>query len=131
MKVQLVTPNSVLAWSDIVKINAEGAHGNFCVLPKHSDYLAPLVPGILVLTTEPTSQRYFAVDHGMLVKRANQVRVTVLRAIRSANLQQLRDAVSLQFRKMDSIERAGVAAVASLEASFVRRLLEMQQEFSS
>ncbi len=126
MNIQLVTPAAVLLHGQFDKLIAEGTQGCFCILPRHIDYLVVLVPGILILAHD-TGERYFAIDHGHLVKKNDDVLITVRRAIESDCLETLQATVQKNFLKMDAGEKAGMAAVASLEASFVRRLLELHQ----
>ena len=114
MKVCIITPNTMLVENDFDKVNADGNQGNFCVLPRHVDYLAPLIPGILILTDSEGNQRFFANDFGTLIKCGSEVRINVLRAIESESLEHLQNTVTRRFRKMDETERAGAAAVASL-----------------
>ena len=128
MIVKLITPNSIMLHRDFVKVIADGTHGNFCILPRHADYLAPLVPGILVLTDQDDNVRLFATGDGLLVKCGNNVLITVRQAIASDNLVQLQATVRSRFQSMDAKKMAGIAAMASLEANLVRRLLELPLE---
>jgi len=128
MNVKLSTPTVMMIHRDFKKIVAEGTQGNFCVLPRHTDYLSSLVPGVLILTDEDDRVFYFAIDHGLLVKRGTEVFISVRRAIQGSNLEQLQEAVRNRFLRLDESEKACQTAVASLEASFLRRFLEMQWE---
>ncbi len=51
MRLKLLTPTETVMDEVVVKINAEGPDGLFCLLPRHRDWVATLVPGILGLTT--------------------------------------------------------------------------------
>lgn len=129
MRVKLVTPNRVEVHEDFDKVIAEGTHGSFCVLPRHIDYLAILTPGILELrnATLP-NDRWFAVDRGLLIKQADEISIAVHQAIESSDLETLQTSVAHRFQRIESVETAGMTAVASLEANFVRRLLELHKE---
>ena len=130
MNLKLAVPTNVLLEQPIVKLIAEAVDGNFCVLPRHTDYLAPLVPGIMLLTEPNGNEQYIANDHGLLIKRDRDVFISVRRAIQGSNLGTLRQAVHEQFEQLTEIDRACQSAVASLEANFVRKFLEMQKELS-
>lgn len=127
MNLKLSVPTSVLMQQPIAKILADGAHGSFCILPRHIDCLAALVPGIIVLTDPAGQELFFANDHGLLVKRGEAVMISARRAIQGSDLGSLRKTVHEQFLQLDESDRVCHSAIASLEASFLRRFLEMQQ----
>lgn len=131
MNIQLSIPTSVLLRKSVEKIVADGRHGNFCVLPRHTDYIALLVPGILVLTDESESEAFFANDHGLLLKRGNDVFISVRRAIPGDSLESLKHTVEDRFVRLDESDRACQTAVASLEANFLRRFLAIQKGSSN
>lgn len=126
MNVRLVTPTTERQHQDLAKVIAEGSHGRFCILPRHTDFLGPLIPGVLTLVEESGEVRFFANDYGLLVKRGREVQITTRRVISGQDLGQLREAVANRIQQTNQTEQAGIAAAASLEANFVRRLLEMQ-----
>lgn len=130
MELKLSVPTAVLLKQAVLKINSEAANGNFCVLPRHTDYVTALVPGIMIFTDTAGKELYFANDHGLLVKRGNEVFISARRAIQGADLGSLRQAVREQFEKLNENDRTCQAAVAGLEANFLRKFLEMQRELS-
>ena len=67
MRLKLLTPTETVMDEVEVKINAEGPNGLFCLLPRHRDWVATLVPGILGLTTPDGGEAFVAVDQGVLV----------------------------------------------------------------
>ena len=46
MQLSIHLPTRVLADLEVDKVVAEGRHGSFCLLPRHSDTVAALVPGL-------------------------------------------------------------------------------------
>ena len=130
MNLQLSVPTEVLLNQSVSKIIAEGAHGCFCVLPRHTDFLAALVPGIMIFTDLSGKEIFFANDHGLLVKRQQEVFISSRRAIEGSDLGTLRQTVHKQFELLEESDRACQSAIASLEANFLRRFLEMQREHS-
>ncbi len=127
MNLKLSLPTKVLFDQPVAKINAQAVHGNFCVLPRHADYLAALVPGILTFTCND-QELFFANDHGLLVKRESEVYISVRRAVQGSNLGSLRQTVRDQFERLSESDRACQGAVARLEASFLRKFLNLNQE---
>ena len=131
MIVTLSIPNTVLFKAEVTKIHAEGEHGCFCILPRHQDFLASLVPGILVISSgKSKTEHYFANDVGLLVKQENEVHIAVRRAVQSSDLGELQQTVREHYEKLSENDRIMQSAVASLEANFLRKFLEMQKELS-
>lgn len=127
MRLKLLTPTETVMDEVVVKINAEGPDGLFCLLPRHRDWVATLVPGILGLTTPDGGEAFVAVDQGVLVKCGDEVLVSVRRAVRDSDLAGLRQVVETRFRRYDDQEKAARSAVARLEAGVIRRFLELQE----
>ena len=128
MKLTLQTPIQVVVDKIVTKIIADGEHGSFCLLPRHVDFLALLVPGLLSFEDTQGSEYFVAIDEGVLVKRDDEVLVSTRQAILGTNLEQLKDTVSSEFANLDDRERAAQAAAAKLEASFLRGYLELSEE---
>ena len=74
---------------------------------------------------ETGREQFVAVDEGVLVKRGAEVLLSTRQAIRGGDLEQLRRVVHDEFATLDDRERAANAAVAKLEASFLRAYLEL------
>nr|WP_220498459.1 F0F1 ATP synthase subunit epsilon [Rhodopirellula sp. JC639] len=123
MKIQ--TPNEVLIDQDVIKVTAEAENGCFCLLPRHVDFLTALVPGLLVFEDSDSVEHFVAVGEGLLVKRNRTVMVSVRQAVLGGDLGELERTVREQFATLDDRQRATHAAVAKLEASFLRGYLEL------
>jgi F-type H+-transporting ATPase subunit epsilon len=128
MNLKLLIPTEVLVDQQVTKVVAEAENGSFCLLPHHVDFLAALVPGLLAYEDENGREQFAAVGEGLLVKRSGTVLVSVRRAVLGGDLGQLRRTVREQFATLDDRERAAHAAVAKLEASFLRGYLELTGE---
>ncbi len=125
MQLKLQVPAQVVVDQRVRKIIAEAENGSFCLLPRHADFLAGLIPGLLSFEDETGDEQFVAIDEGILVKRGAEVLVSTRQAIVGGDLGQLRRAVSEQFASLDDRERAANAAVARLEASFLRDYLKL------
>jgi F-type H+-transporting ATPase subunit epsilon len=51
MNLKVLLPTEILIEREVTKIVAEAENGFFCILPRHVDFAAALVPGILAFTT--------------------------------------------------------------------------------
>lgn len=127
MRLKLLTPTEVLVDEPATKINAEGPDGSFCLLPRHRDWVAALVPGIVGFVSPDSGETFIAVDRGVLVKCGGEVLISVRRAVRDCDLACMREVVETRFRHCDDQEKAARGAIARLEAGVIRRFLELQE----
>lgn len=127
MHLKLLLPTEVLVDEDVDKVIAEAENGHFCLLPRHVDFVAPLVPGILsFVSSSDGGERLVAVDQGVLVKCGASVMVSTLNAVRGTDLRSLRQTVDEVFRELDEHERRARTALARLEAGTLRRFVEVE-----
>jgi F-type H+-transporting ATPase subunit epsilon len=123
MKLKVILPMRIFLDQEVTKVTAEAANGSFCLLPKHIDFVAALVAGIISFESEK-GEEYLAVDEGVLVKRASEVRVSTRRAVRSKDLGELKQIVKQEFRTLDEREKKTRTILAKLEADFAKSLFE-------
>lgn len=124
MKLKILLPTHILLDEDVAKITAEAENGSFGLLPKHIDFVAALVPGILSYEPEAGSDVFVAIDQGILVKCGAEVLVSTRQAVRGESLETLEQAVMEQFQALDQRQKRTRSAIARLEADFMRRLTE-------
>ena len=127
MNLKVLLPAEVLVKEDVAKVTAEAHNGSFCLLPKHVDFVAALVPGILSFETAGGREAFVAVDEGILVKCDEEVMVSTRNAMRGPDLGQLRLTVEERFKVLDDREKTARCAMVKIEAGFVRRFLEIQR----
>jgi F-type H+-transporting ATPase subunit epsilon len=126
VRLKILLPAEMALDEETSKVTAEAENGSFTLLPRHIDFAAALVPGLL--SYESAGQEMFvAIDEGVLVKRGDEVLVSVRGAVRGANLGQLRQTVEEQFKMLDERERKARSAVARIEAGVVRRFTELRR----
>lgn len=126
MKLKVLLPSEVAVDEFASKIVAEAENGSFCLKPKHVDFIAALVPGLLSFISGTGEEIFLAVDEGTLVKRGDEVLVSTRNAIRGTNLVKLKTTVEEQYLNLDDAERAARSALARLEAGIVKRYTETQ-----
>ncbi|MDD4161365.1 MAG: F0F1 ATP synthase subunit epsilon [Methanothrix sp.] len=123
MRLKVVLPMRIFLDQEVTKVIAEAANGSFCLLPKHIDFVAALVPGIITFESEK-GEEYLATDEGVLVKRASEVKVSTRRAVRSKNLGEMKKIVTQEFRTLDEREKKTRSILIKLEADFAKSLFE-------
>lgn len=126
MTVKVILPSGVLLEQEVVKVVAEAQDGSFCLLPRHVDFVAALVPSVLALTAPSGDESFLAVDEGVLVKHDQEVLVASGYAVQG-KLGELRQAVREQLRQRDEREQQARRALDHLEASLVRQIFEWER----
>jgi F-type H+-transporting ATPase subunit epsilon len=130
MRLKVLLPTDVLIDAEAVtKVTAEAENGSFCLLPRHIDFVAALVPGLLSFVASDGREEFLAVDEGILVKCGPQVTVSTRNAVRGPDLGRLKQTIEEQFRVLDEHERVARSAVMKLEADLVRRFIEMEKTY--
>jgi F-type H+-transporting ATPase subunit epsilon len=127
MKLRVLQPERVAVDERVAKVAAEAEDGAFCLLPRHVDFVAALVPGLLAFEDEAGNETLLAVDYGILVKCGEEVLVSTPRVIGGRPFGELQRAVKEELEALDERQRRARSAVAKIEADFVRRLVELEQ----
>jgi F-type H+-transporting ATPase subunit epsilon len=127
MKLKILLPTRIMMDQEVNKVIVEAADGSFGMLPRHIDFVAALVPGILSYESDDGQEEFLAVDEGVLVKRGSEVLISTRDAIRGPELGKLRQMVKDRFQSLDDREKKSRTALAKLETDFVRRFLEWQK----
>ena len=127
MKLRVLLPERVAVDQRVAKVVAEAENGAFCLLPRHVDFVAALVPGLLGFEDQQGEETLLAVDRGLLVKCGEEVLVSTPRMIGGRPLGELQRAVKEELKTLDERQRRTRSAVAKIEADFVRRMVELEQ----
>jgi F-type H+-transporting ATPase subunit epsilon len=127
MRLKVLLPTEILVDEPVKKVIAEAANGSFCLLPRHIDFAAALVPGLMSFVAANEREMFMAVNEGILVKCGRQVTVSTRSAVIGPDLGTLKQMIEEQFRKLDEREQMARSAVVKLEADFVRRFIEMER----
>ena len=125
MRLRILLPTHIIADTAARKITAIGRHGSFTLLPRHVDFLAALVPGLLAYEPPDGEEAFAAVDGGLLVKYGRDVLISTRRAVVGADLSTLRHTIEQEFLAIDERERVTRGVMARLEADFIRRFLDL------
>ncbi len=130
MQLKILLPFRVFTEvNGVLRIIAETRQGSFGIFPHRLDCVAALEPGILTYESiDSPSEIYIAVDEGILVKKGQEVLVSVRNATGGADLGELHDKVRSQFLELDEQERVIRSTLAKLESGFVRRFVGLKHE---
>ncbi len=128
MRLTVLLPTEILVYEEVAKVVAEAQNGSFCLLPRHIDFVAALVPGLLsFVKTADGAEEFLAADEGLLVKCGPQVLVSTRQAVRGGELGLLRETVEKTFKVLTDQEKRARTALANLEANFIRRFLKLEE----
>jgi len=126
MLLKILLPAEVLMVEEVKKIVAEAENGSFCLMPNHIDFVATLAPGIFQYEKMTGGQELLAMDVGTLVKKGADVLVSTRNAVRAPDLGKLKEVVVQQYDILDEREKMVRSAAAKLEASLIRRFVELK-----
>lgn len=127
MKLKVLLPTEVLIEEEVTKVVAEAENGSFCLLPRHMDFLARLVPGLLSFVTADGAEQFLAVDEGTLIKCGPEVLVSTRNGVRGPDLGTLEETVNESFLVLEDREKMARSAFAELEANFIRRFMDLEK----
>jgi F-type H+-transporting ATPase subunit epsilon len=127
VKLKVLLPTEVLVDRTVNKVSAEAENGAFTMLPRHIDFTAALVPGILSYETESDQRAFIAVDEGILVKCGSDVFVSTINAAQSSDLAKLKQTVQEQFEILDERQKKTRTALARLEANFIEHFMKIDE----
>ena len=126
MRLVALSPVESVAAEGVTKILAEGPMGSFCLLPLHIDFASTIVPGILSYEGSDGTERHIATDEGFLVKKGDEVLVSVKGLVMGVALGNLGRAVVEKIENLDEEERRTRKILARLEADFMRRFGDLR-----
>jgi F-type H+-transporting ATPase subunit epsilon len=128
MKLKVLLPTEVLLEEDgVLEVIAEADNGYFGLKPRHVDFTAILVPGLLAYYDADGRETFLAVDRGVLTKVGSRVLVSVRNGVKGPSLGRLREIIRDQFSEIDQRDRRARTAAARIEAGFVRKFLDLSR----
>jgi F-type H+-transporting ATPase subunit epsilon len=126
MLLKILLPAEVMMEREVKKIVAEAENGSFCLMPNHIDFVATLAPGIFSFEPTEGGQELLAMDVGTLVKKGADVLVSTRNAVKAVELGKLKEVVVKQYEVLEEREKMVRSASAKLEASLIRRFVELK-----
>jgi len=126
MMLKILLPAEILLEQEVKKIVAEAENGSFCLMPNHTDFVATLAPGLFTYEKAEGGKELLAMDVGTLVKKGSDVLVSTRNAVRAPDLGKLKQVVMEQYDILDEREKMVRSASAKLEASLIRRFVELK-----
>lgn len=126
MKLRILTPSEVILEQDVAHVTAEDPTGSLGIRRGHAALITPLVPGIVIARSESGSERYVAVNGGVMLVDGNTVEIVARQAVAGTNTAELEAEVVARFENDDDDDRANRAAFEKLRISFLRGVVELE-----
>lgn len=120
MRLTVFTPLGTVLKSKINKVTVETLNGHYTLLPKHVDLAAAMGANIVSYTTEQNEEKYVACHRGIVVKKGNEVTITVQNAVTGETLDELSDVILKEFKYNDEKRKELNSAMARLELGIIR-----------
>jgi len=123
MRLRVYLPSECFLEKEVRKVKGEGPNGQFCLKPRHIDYVTALSSSIFSYEDETGLESFLAVDSGTLVKQGAELMIATRWAV-AGDLGRLHKEVEAMRSAQEDRERQHRSTAAQLEAGFLRRLLE-------
>jgi len=127
MKLTIFTPIGIVLQSKISKITAETMNGYYTLLPRHVDMAASIDTNIITYITEDKQERYVACHRGIIVKKGENVTITVQNAVVGENLDDLIKVIKFDFKQNEELRKELNTAMARLEMGVIRGLEKLHK----
>ena len=124
MMLTVLLPHGRLFRGPVRKVMARGAGGSRGYLPNHVDFVTVLAPSILSAELEDGTERFFAVDGGVLVKKGRELTVTAHQAVMAGSPETLPAQIERFFAEQEEHERHARRVLFQLESHLIKELLE-------
>lgn len=117
-------PHTIFYQVKAIKIIGEGLHGRFAILPKHADFVTPIVASVLMVHASD-KLIYIALDSGLLVKTNQQVKIVTRQAVLGDSLDQLNIWLNEISDKESELEKEAKSALEKLEINAFKQFAKL------
>lgn len=123
MHLKILLPFCVFSENTRVsRIVVDSDIGSLGILPNRLDFVAALVPGIIVYQTEENKEAYYAVDNGIIIKTDFDVLVSVRNAYSGSDLSSLYETIDKEFMVLNEHEQDVRTMMAKMETTFISQI---------
>ena len=125
LKLEIVTPEAIVFSEDVHMVTIPAVEGEMGIYPQHVRLITQVVPGEIIVTKDG-QDRYLAVGEGLVEVTANQVSIVTDMAIPAENIDEAKAAEARARAEARLREKISDEEVASVNASLVRSLAQLQ-----
>ncbi|MDO4161925.1 MAG: hypothetical protein Q4D80_02830 [Pseudomonadota bacterium] len=120
MLLTVCSPMGEVLKEKILKVAVETLAGSYTLMPKHVDFVAAMTPNIVRYTDVNHAEKYVACHRGIVVKKGQNVTISVQNAVASPSLEMLTDVIRRDFKENEERRKELNLAMARLELGLVR-----------
>lgn len=120
MQLTVCSPLGTVLQIKVLKVTFETLNGFYTLMPKHVDFVAAMNPNIVRYTDENNAESYVACHRGIVVKKGQNVTMSVQNAMLSQSLENLTDVIQNDFKENEERRKELNLAMARLELGLVR-----------
>ncbi len=120
MQLTVCSPLGTVLETKVLKVTFETLNGFYTLMPKHVDFVAAMKPNIVRYTDENNDESYVACHRGIVVKKGQNVTMSVQNAVISKSLDTLSLVIRNDFKENEERRKELNLAMARLELGLVR-----------
>jgi len=125
LKLEIVTPQATVFSNDVDLVTLPTADGEIGIYPQHVRLITQLVPGEIIVSKDGTDT-YLAVGEGLVDVNATQVSILTDMAVRAADIDEAAVTEASERAASRLREKLSDEEVASVNASLVRAIAQLQ-----
>jgi F-type H+-transporting ATPase subunit epsilon len=125
LRLEIVTPQAVVFSEDVHMVTMPGVEGQLGVYPQHVRLITQITPGELIVNKDG-ADRFLAVGEGLVEIAADRVSIVTDMAIRAEHIDEAKVEEARQRAAARLQEKISDEEVATVNASLVRSLTQLQ-----
>ena len=125
LKLEIVTPQAIVFSDDVHMVTLPAIEGEMGIYPQHERLITQVVPGELLITKDG-ADTILAIGEGLVEVTATHVSILTDMAIRAENIDEAKVEEARQRAAARLQEKISDEEVATVNASMVRALAQLQ-----
>ena len=125
LRLEIVTPQATVFSEDVHMVTLPAVDGQIGIYPQHVHLITQLVPGEIIVTNDG-QERFLAVGEGLVEVTARRVEIVTDMAIPAENIDEAKAEDARARAEAHLREKISDEEVASVNASLVRALAQLQ-----
>jgi F-type H+-transporting ATPase subunit epsilon len=125
LRLEILVPDAVVLDTRVTGVLAADATGRFGLRPGHERFVTVLAPSLLVYTDRAGTERFAAVDGGVLVLEGDRVSVVTREAVLADRLEDLAERAAAILDVRQRLERKARIEFEELQTALVKQLARL------
>ena len=125
LRLEIVTPDGLVFSEDVLMVTLPGVEGQLGIYPVHIPLITQVIPGEII-AHQAGQDRYLAIGEGLVDVEATRVTIITDMAVAAENIDEAKAEEARQRAAARLREKISDEEVASVNASLVRSLAQLQ-----